>query len=345
MKRTQRVTQRDVAERAGVSTAVVSYVINNGPRPTSPEVRERVLRAIEELNYHPNGAARGLRARRTHTIAFVAHDFRPHESFGSHYLASILSAMTSRLKEQGYYLLMFPLAIGEDLTPLRALLHSSRLDGIALRLVEDPPQTDAILSLIEASGVPCVCLERPGADRFTFPTITYDDASGASAATRHLIEQGHRRIATIHGDLRYATARARLDGFKRAIKGAGLPLDADLVTGAEWGTKLASECTHRLLNLPDPPTAIFAASDDMAIGAVNAARNRGLDVPGDLAVVGFDDIPLAAETVPTISTIRIPLAAMGARAAELLLDPDGGAGSEDDLIELFPTELVRRMSS
>jgi len=345
MKREQRVTQRDVAERAGVSTAVVSYVINNGPRPTSPEVRERVRRAIAELNYHPNVVARGLRARQTHTIAFVAHDFRPYESFGSHYLSSILSAMTGALHDHGYYLLMFPLAIGEDPTPLSTLLHSGRIDGIAIRLVEDPPQTDAILSLIEASGVPCVCLERPGPTHFGFSTITYDDAGSAYTATRHLIEQGHRRIATIAGDLRYATARARLEGYRRAIEEAGLPLDPALMTGAEWSTRQAGARTRTLLDLPDPPSALFAASDDMAIGAVNAARNRGLRIPGDLAVVGFDDIPLADEIVPTISTVRIPLAAMGARAAELLVNPDAQPVGQPANVETFPTELIRRMSS
>src|SRR6187200_193950 len=166
MAQSRRATQRDVARRAGVSTAVVSYVINEGPRPTSAEVRARVRAAIEELNYHPNGFARGLRARRTHTIAFVAHDYRPLESFASHYLANVLSSLTGMLREQGYYLLMFPIAIGEDVAPLKALLHSGRLDGVAVRLIQNPPHTDQLLELIAASQLPCVCVERPGSERF-----------------------------------------------------------------------------------------------------------------------------------------------------------------------------------
>jgi LacI family transcriptional regulator len=344
MGHTRRITLRDVAARAGVSTAVVSYVINNGPRPTSAEVRERVLRAIAELDYHPNGVARGLRAKRTHTIAFVANDFRPLESFGSHYLASILSALTGALQEHGHYLLMFPLKIGDDPRAINALLHSGRLDGIALRLVQDPPQSDELLQLIAASGLPCVCVERPGAERFGFPAITYDDASGAYAAARHLIERGHRRIATISGDMRYATARARLAGFTRALSEAGIALPPELAVECEWGTIVAARATERLLDMPDPPTAIFAASDDMAIGAINAARERGIHVPNDLAVVGFDDIPLSEEINPLVSTVRIPLAAMGRRVAELLVDPDRLA-AQRGTTEVFPVELIQRASS
>ena len=343
MKWDRRITQRDVAELAGVSTAVVSYVINNGPRQTSPELRDRVLAAIEELNYHPNGFARGLRARRTHTIAFVAHDYRPLESFASHYLANVLSSLTGTLREQGYYLLMFPIAIGEDLAPLEALLHSGRLDGVAVRLVQDPPHTDQLLELIALSKLPCVCVERPGAERFGFSAVTYDDAAGAYLATMHLFEQGHRRIATIHGDMRYATAQARLDGYKRAVIDLGLELDPALVGGSEWGTRQAVVETNRLLSLEYRPTAIFAASDDMALGAINAARERGLRVPDELAIVGFDDIPLTEELTPNLSTIRIPLARMGARVAELLMAPDELLGN--GAIDLFPVELVRRSSS
>lgn len=343
MKWEKRTTQRDVAERAGVSTAVVSYVINNGPRQTSPEVRARVLSAIDELNYHPNGFARGLRARRTHTIAFVAHDYRPLESFASHYLAGLLSSLTGALRQQGYYLLMFPIAIGEDLAPLEALLHSGRLDGVAVRLVQDPPHTDQLLELIAGTNIRCVCVERPGAERFGFPAVSYDDAAGAHLATTHLFEQGHRRIATIHGDMRYATARARLDGYRKAIADAGLPLDPALIGGSEWGTRQAAIETNRLLALDEPPSAIFAASDDLALGAINAARERGMRVPEDLAVVGFDDVPLTEELIPNVSTVRIPLAQMGVRVAELLMAPEepGACGT----IDLFPVELMRRASS
>lgn len=338
----RRATQRDVARRAGVSTAVVSYVINDGPRPTSPAVRERVQAAIAELDYHPNGFARGLRARRTHTIAFVTSDWNPLESFGSHYLASILSELTGELKARGYYLLMFPMMIGEETAALEGLLRSGRLDGVIVRLIQDPPATDELLEVIRRAGVPSVCIERPGDPRFAMPTVTYDDAEGGFLATTHLIAEGHRRIAHLAGDMRYATAQARLKGYERALHVAGLTLDPALIDRGDWSTEQSAAVTHRLLALPDPPTAIFAASDDMALGALEAVRSAGLRAPKDVAIVGFDDIPLAREISVPLSTVRIPLAEIGRRAAALVLR-DGD--QFDAVTEVLPVELVRRQSS
>jgi LacI family transcriptional regulator len=339
----KRVTLRDVASHAGVSTAVVSYVINGGPRPTSAEMRERVLRAIKELDYHPDSAARGLRGRRTHTIAFVTYDFLPNESFSSHYLGRMLTALTKELQAHGHYLLMFPLAIGDNPAPLRTMLKSGRVDGLALRFVQDSPHTDSLLETVHETGVPCVCIERPGAERFGFPAVTYDDAEGARLATRHLIELGHRRIAHIFGEMRYATAQARLESYKCALTAAGIQIYQDLIVGSPWNTRQANAETHRLLDLENPPTAIFAASDDMAIGAIHAARDRGLRLPDDLAVVGFDDIPLAEELTPLLTTVRVPLVAMGKRAAQLLTTKDRSPDSSD--IEVLPVELIRRKST
>jgi LacI family transcriptional regulator len=144
--------------------------------------------------------------------------------------------------------------------------------------------------------------------------------------------------------MRYATARARLAGFTRALSDADIPLPPELAVECEWGTIIAARATNRLLDMADPPTAIFAASDDMAIGAINAARERGIHVPNDLAVVGFDDIPLSEEINPLVSTVRIPLAAMGRRVAELLVDPDRLA-AQRGTTEVFPVELIQRASS
>jgi LacI family transcriptional regulator len=192
--------------------------------------------------------------------------------------------------------------------------------------------------------LPCVCVERPAAERFGFAAITYDDAAGAYAAARHLIDRGHRRIATISGDMRYATAQARFAGFSQAMTDAGLDLPFELAVECEWSTVLAAETTKRFLEMPEPPTAIFAASDDMAIGAINAAHERGVHVPNDLAVVGFDDIPLSQEINPLVSTVRIPLAAMGQRVAELLVDPEA-LDAQGGVTEVFPVELIQRSSS
>jgi LacI family transcriptional regulator len=197
--------------------------------------------------------------------------------------------------------------------------------------------------LIRSAGLPCVCIERPAAARFGFPAVTYDDAAGAYMATTHLLDTGHRRIAHLVGDLRYATAAARLAGYRRALAEAGIAVDESLICGGEWSTMLAAAETRRLLSLPDPPTAVFAASDDMAMGVLDTARDLGLSVPTDLAIVGFDDIALARDRTLPISTVRIPLEEIGRRAATLILaNGDHKTGAPP---EVLPVELIRRSSS
>ena len=346
MRSKKRVTHLDVAKLAGVSTAVVSYVINNGPRPTSPEVRERVLWAIRKLDYHPSAVARGLRAQRTNTIGFVVDDYYSLDVFVSPYSARILTGLTARLKSRGYYVLLYPMDIGEDLTGVDLLLRSGRLDGIVVRLVQDPPDTDALLSVIAATGVPCVTIERPGAPGFGFSAVTYDDQRGGYAATSYLIERGHRRIGHISGDPRYSTARGRLDGYRRALADRGIAGDDELIYGDDWAPEVGRASVTHFLGLRNPPTAIFAASDDLAIRAIEALRANGRRVPEDVAVVGFDDIQAAGELDPPLTTMRIPLLDLGQRAADLLLDV---IQTEHDDVpprqETLPVELVRRGSA
>src|SRR5215468_704547 len=151
MRSKKRVTHLDVAKHAGVSTAVVSYVINDGPRPTSPEVRERVLQAIKALDYHPNASARGLRAQQTRTIGLIFNDFLPMNVFFSSYSASILTGLTAELKARGYYVLVYPIDVGEETLGLERLLRSQRVDGVVVRLAQEPPHTDALLEIIAAT--------------------------------------------------------------------------------------------------------------------------------------------------------------------------------------------------
>jgi len=340
MRRKKRVTLQDVARRANVSTAVVSYVINNGPRPTSPEVRQRVLEAIEELGYHPNAFARGLRAQKTHTIGFIATDFYPFEVFTSHYCASILTGVSEELKQRDYHLLVYPMVVGEDTEQLRRLLMGGRLDGVILRLIEDSPASREIVELIASTQIPCVCIERATDPRFHMPAIVYDDVKGALEATSYLISRGHGLIAHLSGDPKYPTARARLEGYRRALAAAGLQ-GCELVVGGSWEMGEAVRSTQELLRRGPRPTAIFAASDDLAIGAMAAIAQEGLRVGADVAVVGFDDIPMASQTVPPLTTVRIPLLAMGRRAAEMLLQLIT-SDDEPPASEVVPLSLVAR---
>ena len=170
----KRVTLQDVARLAGVSTAAVSYVINDGPRATSAEVRTRVLQAIQELDYHPHAFARALRAGRANTIGVIDNDYHAMTVFSSPYTAGILTGMAARLKSDEYYLLVRPTVIGEDLHDIESLLGSRRLDGVVIRLVQAPPATDALLEVVRAADIPCICIEVAGAPRFGFSAVTYD---------------------------------------------------------------------------------------------------------------------------------------------------------------------------
>jgi LacI family transcriptional regulator len=331
-----------VARRAGVSPSVVSYVINNGPRAASAEARARVLAAIEELDYHPNAVARGLRAQRTLTIGYIASDYSPLDVFVSPYSAGVLTGLAGELKSNGYYLLVHPLLIGEDLGPLGRLLRSGRLDGVVVRLVEAAPANDALLDLVKSAGIACVCLECPVDPRFGFGSVLFDNTCGAYDATRYLIEQGHRRIAHLQGDPHYASSRERRDGFLNALREGGLSVDVDLIVGDSWDPSTADAPVRKLMARSDPPTAIFAANDSLAFRAVQVLRADDRRVPQDVAIVGFDDIPLAQEMLPPLTTVRIPLAEIGRRAATRvlrLIDADQSDSAEPDLV---PAELIRR---
>ena len=339
----KRVTHQDVARAAGVSTAVVSYVVNNGPRPTSVEVRERVLKAIRDLNYHPNAVARGLRARRTNTIGYIVNDYNSMDVFLSSYNAHVLTGLTAELKAHDHYVLVYPMDVGEDVRSLERLLNSSRLDGLVIRLVDETPETDALLERIASTRLPCVCIEQPGALRFGFSAVTYDDRRGSYDATSYLIDQGHRRIGHICGDRRYVTARARLAGYYTALTGHGLPVDDDLVYGDDWNPEAAHAAITHFLALPMPPTALVVASDDLALKAIEALHMHNVRVPDDIAVIGFDDIPAGQEATPPLTTVRIPLVKLGQRAADVLFDmiqTEEGTGM--NRIETLPVELVRR---
>jgi DNA-binding LacI/PurR family transcriptional regulator len=249
----------------------------------------------------------------------VTNDFSPLESIGSQYLASLLQELTAELKGRDYYLLLYPMMVGENLAPLEALLRSGRLDGIFLRLVQDPPATDALLELVTRADLPCICLERPAAPRFGVTSVTYDDAGGAALATKHLVAKGHRRIAHLQGDVRYATARVRLEGYTQALQESGLPVDERLIRVADWNIREAGDAFEALLHLDDPPTAVFAASDDMALGVLERLRALGRRVPDDIAIVGFDGIALSQDVTPPLTTVRVPFDGIGHRAIELLL--------------------------
>lgn len=337
----KRATHQDVAKLAGVSPAVVSYVINNGPRATSAEARQRVLAAIEALSYHPSASARSLRMRRTRTIGFIYHDYHPHRAFVSPYIAGVLTGLNAALQEERHYLLPYSVGIGGDLGGLDELLHSGSVDGVVLRLAQDPPLTDEVLEIVASADVPCVVIERPAAARFSVSAVTYDDEAAAFAATSYLIEKGHRRIAHLRGNPGHVSSWHRLMGYQRALAAASVPCDDTLVAGGDWSTSHGIRAMRQLLERDLYPTAVFAANDELALGAMEVLRDSGRRIPDDVAVIGFDDVPLAQELLLPLSTVRIPFADLGRRAAGLLLRAIR-TGSSECILEQVPLDLVLR---
>ncbi len=298
--------------------------------------------AIDELGYHPNVFACGLAQLRTRTIGFIMLDYAPLDLFVAPYNAAILTGLTAELKAHDHYVLIYPLAIDEDLAGLNALLRSGRVDGVVLRLIQDAPATDALLEVIAAAGMPCVSIERPAAPRFGFPSVAYDDRGGAYTATCYLIEQGHLRIAHLQGDLRYPAAQNRLAGYRHALLEAGLQPDESLSHGTSWSSSDIPAALDRLLGLAEPPTAILAANDIRALSAIAVLRQRGYRVPEDVAVIGFDDIPLAQDTTPPLTTVRIPLTDLGRKAADHILHLVEANETKGIRTEVLPVELVCR---
>jgi DNA-binding LacI/PurR family transcriptional regulator len=171
--------------------------------------------------------------------------------------------------------------------------------------------------------------------------VTYDDELGAATATRYLIQQGHRRIAHIHGDMRFASAQGRLRGYRKALEDAGLPVDERLIRGSMWAMADGVTATQQLLALDEPPTAIFAANDRLAMAALAILREQGYEVPRNMAVIGFDDIQATEQGYPPLTTIHIPLVDIGRRAAALVVEGD----LDDAETILLPVELVLRATA
>ncbi|MFB9476568.1 LacI family DNA-binding transcriptional regulator [Nonomuraea salmonea] len=330
------VTRNDVARLAGTSPAVVSYVINNGPKPVSEAARKRVLAAVEQLGYRPNAVARSLRSRRTWTIGLIASDSTGGKS---PFFGQFTRACEEVAWQRGYSVLLGNSA--ED--PERAegyvrRFMERRVDGLVLMRVPVSVERAA-----ELRGVPVVTIDHEAPAHFS--RLAVDDEEGGYQATRHLIAHGHRRIGYVAGPLDVTPVGLRADGWRRALHEAGAQPDADLgalVAEGELSLEGGYDTALRLLSRPDRPTALFASTDDQAIGAMRAAADLGLRVPDDVAVAGFDGAREAAYTVPGLTTISQPIDEMARHATETLV----GAIEEaaEPVTKIFSASLVTRGS-
>ncbi|RIK29835.1 MAG: LacI family transcriptional regulator [Chloroflexi bacterium] len=336
----KRPTAREVAELAGVSRTTVSFVLNNVPgMRISEETRQRVLQAARQLHYYPDATARRMVAGRTKIIGFVLRQ-RPEQAFADMFLPQVLSGLSRVASAEGYHVLFEPIPPEDQMQPYLRLIHERHVDGIIL---SGPRFDDQELLQTEIKGTPIVLMGQ--LPTTNLPFVDIDNSGGARLATKHLIHLGHQRIAMItNAELAYTASASRLEGYRQALEAAGIAYDPTLVRYGNFTPQSGQFAMADLLTHIPRPTAVFVASDTVALGALQAIRQVGLKIPDDIAVVGYDDIPLAEYIDPPLTTVRLPAAGLGWGAAELLIRLITAEEEVHDTNVILEAELVVRAS-
>jgi DNA-binding LacI/PurR family transcriptional regulator len=328
-------TIRDVAARAGVSHQTVSRVINDSPRVTQA-TRERVLSAIRELSYVPSPMARGLISNQTRSIGVVADDI------SDHFFARMVAGAETEARRRGYYLMIASVEPDDDEAGYLRLMLERRVEGLILARPSVPLASEDLQAARDA-GVPLVAVGSTGLQGV--PVVDVDNRHGGYDATRYLLEQRHRRIATIVGPKAWPSPAARFEGYRHALREAEVAEDPELVEHASgWGLESGQAAAAGLLARGVDFTAVFAHSDLIALGAIRALREAGLRVPDDVSVVGYDDLPVAGYVEPPLTTVHQPMGEVGARAAAFVLDQIAGGAAPVLEPHLLPAVLVARAS-
>lgn len=333
-KSSQGVTIIDVAEEAGVSYATVSRVVNNKSY-IKPETRAKVLHAMTRLGYQANLHARSLAGGPSNVIGLLVVDLT------TQYVGEIIRGIDEVLTAKQYELMLYTTHRRKRKESAYANMMARGLtDGLLILLPRDP---EAYLRSLREREFPYVLIDQFGIDDADL-TVTATNLDGGYEATRHLIGLGHRRIGIITGWMDMVSARDRLSGYRAALADHQIPFEESLVFEGDFTQLAGYHGTNHLLDLAEPPTAIFASSDLTALGVMDAVRGRNLQIPADLSLVGFDDVPLSSVLVPKLTTVRQPLADMGQRATQMLLDliqkPE-----EKQASLVLPTSLVIREST
>lgn len=323
-----RPTIFDVAKVAGVSIKTVSRVVNHEPNVRA-STRERVEDAIAVLKYRPDQSARNLASHRSHLIGLVYDDPAAYEMPSGGYILDLQQGALKACKVALSELLIHPCDFRKKnvAVELKSFIEETRLSGIIL--AAPLSNMTKIVRAIKATGTPLVRLS-PGNGRGKEPSVSTNDREVCAEMTRYLAGLGHRRVAFISGDPEHKAVANRLLGYKDGLQESGIEFSEQLVVAGNnsFGSGLRS--AEELLAQSPPPTAIFAANDDMAAGVIRAANHLGIDVPGQLSVAGFDDIALARQVDPALTTVRQPLVEMSERAAQML--SKGNAHEESGVI-------------
>ncbi|KRP66929.1 LacI family DNA-binding transcriptional regulator [Pseudomonas orientalis] len=323
------VTMDDVARRAGVSTSTVSHVLN-GTRKVSPATVQAVQQAIQALGYAPNTLARSLARSSTSTIGVAI------SALSNHYFSETVHAIETACARHGY-MMLFVDTHDDPEQELRVVtaLHQRRVDGIVLA----PSNGSLALDYLRANAIPAVLVDRMMSEQFD--QVGVENSQATQALIAHLIAHGHRRIGFIAGRAGFSTTDERVAGYQAALQAAGLGFDPQLLVNGGSNTEPARQATVQLLSLAAPPTAIMAGNNLMTLGAMQALRDAHIDVPGQMALVGFDDFEWADFFLPRLTLIAQPVQQLGARAVELLLHRMATPTAPKHSVRLAPRLHVR----
>ena len=328
-----RPTISDVARAAGVSKGAVSFALNNRPG-VAADTRERILAAARDLGWTPSSRARALSVSRAFAVGLVLAR-KPETLRADPFFPSFIAGVEQELAGHDYALLLQVVSEQQqEHDSYRRLARGGRVDGVFVTdLLTDDPRP----ALLAEIGLPAVVVGPALGDGF-FPAVGVDDRPGVAAAVRHLLDLGHTRIAHVGGPAAYVHGTSRREAWAQTVASAGLPEGPSVET--DFSAESGAAATRTLLDLADPPTAIVYANDVMAIAGLAVAHARGVDVPGELSVVGYEDTELAAHVQPPLTTVATDVVAWGGAAARRLLElVDGREATASDLEP--PTLVVR----
>ncbi len=337
-----KATIDDVAELAGVSIKTVSRVVNREPNVRGA-TREKVMEAIRKLHYRPNLSARSLAGNRSRLIMLVYEDPSAYAVPSGGFVIRMQQGALRACRAANFELLIHPCNYRDDDVgeQLQAVIGRTRPDGIVLAapLSNMPEIVDAIVE----TNTPMVRLSPGRSTRQDF-SISTDDRRVCAEMTKHLASLGHSRIAFVSGHKEHRAVADRFRGYKDGLRQSGLEFSEDLVVAGDNSIASGEAAANVLLSMPDRPTAIFTANDDMAAGIVRVANRKGIRIPDELSVAGFDDGSLAQQIYPALTTVRQPLAKMAEQAAKALIE-DVGKGELEPGAEVIPSMLQLREST
>ncbi len=330
-------TIKDIAKKLSISVSTVSYALNDGPRPVPAEVRAKVLETARELNYRPNRLARSLITRRSNTIGILP-DLITRDIILSQFMQYVLNGIFNEANQWDFDALFLTGCDHKNPGKIIDQVLDGRIDGLVFLATDDQPE---VVRELDARDFPYVQVST--ASLGAGPSVGVDNVAGVRKALGHLVSLGHSKIAHLAGRAHLEDARQRLHAFMQIGEAFGIETRPEWIRDGDFTVGRAKEVVTEWMHAPERPTAVFAANDEMAIGAVEAVEAMGLRVPHDLSVVGFDDLPWAGSFHLPLTTLRQPLSEIGSAAARLLFDRLNGQPTEPNI--RFEPQLIVRSST